>query len=196
MLNGNLHQPNVYAGKEYEYLGKEKVQLKEVAQAIANGKIVGWFQGKSESGNRALGNRSILADPRNPDIKNIINSTIKLREDFRPFAPAVLEEHYQEYFDTNSPSPYMSRICKVKTDKVPGITHIDNTARIQTVNKQFNEKFYNIINEFYKITGIPMLLNTSFNCQEPIVETPEQAIKTFNKTALDVLVINDCVVKK
>src|SRR6056300_1477268 len=195
-LNNNIHKSKTFAGKEYEYNEGEEVNYKEVAQAIADGKIVGWFQGKSESGNRALGNRSILADPRNPNIKDIINSTIKMREDFRPFAPAVLEELYKEYFDTRLPSPYMSRICKVKSDKVPGITHIDNTARIQTVNKNFNEKFYNIINEFYKITGIPMLLNTSFNCQEPIVETPEQAIRTFKRTALDILVINDKILKK
>ena len=146
-LNNNLHKSNTFAGTNYEYDG-EKVNYKEIAQSIADGKIVGWFQGKSESGNRALGNRSILADPRNPDIKNIINHTIKMREDFRPFAPAVLEEYYKDYFDTNSPSPYMSRICKVKSDKVPGITHVDGTARIQTVNKDFNEKFYNIIKEF------------------------------------------------
>jgi carbamoyltransferase len=195
-LNNNIHVAETFAGKEYDYVGEERVNYKEVAQAIADGKIVGWFQGKSESGNRALGNRSILADPRNPDIKNIINSTIKMREDFRPFAPAVLEEHYKEYFDTNSPSPYMSRICKVKSDKVPGITHIDNTARIQTVNQKFNGKFYNLINEFYKITGVPMLLNTSFNCQEPIVETPEHAIRTFKKTALNILVINDWIIRK
>src|SRR5210317_19997 len=196
ILNNNIHKSETFAGKEYEYNEGEQVNYKEVAQAIADGKIVGWFQGKSESGNRALGNRSILADPRNPDIKDIINHTIKMREDFRPFAPAVLEEHYKEYFDTRLPSPYMSRICKVKSDKVPGITHVDGTARIQTVNKEFNEKFYNIINEFYKITGIPMLLNTSFNCQEPIVETPEQAIKTFKRTALDLLVVNDFIIRK
>ena len=195
-LNNKIHKSETFAGIEYDYVGKEKANYKEIAQAIADGAIVGWFQGKSESGNRALGNRSILADPRNSNIKDIINSTIKMREDFRPFAPAVLEEHYKEYFDTISPSPYMSRICQVKTDKVPGITHIDNTARIQTVNKQFNEKFYNIINEFYKITGIPMLLNTSFNCQEPIVETPEQAIKTFNRTKLSLLVVNDWIIRK
>ena len=195
-LNNNKHIAETFAGNEYDYTGDKRVNYKEVAQAIADGKIVGWFQGKSESGNRALGNRSILADPRNPDIKNIINHTIKMREDFRPFAPVVLEEHYKEYFDTNQPSPFMSRICKVKSDKVPGITHVDGTARIQTVNKEFNEKFYNIINEFYKITGIPMLLNTSFNCQEPIVETPQQAIRTFRKTSLDILVINDRVVYK
>ena len=119
-----------------------------------------------------------------------------MREDFRPFAPAVLEEHYKEYFDTRLPSPYMSRICKVKSDKVPGITHVDGTARIQTVNKTDNEKFYNIINEFYKITGIPMLLNTSFNCREPIVETPQHALRTFKRTALDLLVIGDQIVRK
>ena len=195
-LNNNIHIAETFAGNEYDYTGDKRVNYKEVAQAIADGKIVGWFQGKSESGNRALGNRSILADPRNPNIKDIINHTIKMREDFRPFAPAVLEEHYKEYFDTSLPSPYMSRICKVKTNKVPGITHKDNTARIQTVNKNFNEKFYNIINEFYKITGIPMLLNTSFNCQEPIVETPEQAIRTFKRTALDMLVIGERILKK
>jgi len=196
MLNNNVHKSEAFAGRDYKYFKGEKMNYKEIAQSIANGKIIGWFQGKSESGNRALGNRSILADPRNPDIKNIINRTIKKREDFRPFAPAVLEEYYKEYFDTKIPSPHMSRICKVKTDKVPGVTHVDNTARIQTVNKNFNEKFYNLIHEFYKITGVPMLLNTSFNCQEPIVETPEQAIDTFNKTALDMLVIEDRVLKK
>ncbi len=195
-INNNIHKTETFAGNEYNFEGDERVNYKVIAQSIADGKIVGWYQGKSESGNRALGNRSILADPRNPNIKDIINSTIKKREDFRPFAPAVLEEHYKEYFDTNSPSPYMSRICKVKTDKVPGITHVDGTARIQTVNKEFNEKFYNIINEFYKITGIPMLLNTSFNCQEPIVETPQQAMRTFKRTSLDLLIINDWIVRK
>ena len=196
VLNNNKHISETFAGKEYEYTGDEKVNYRDIAQSIADGKIVGWFQGKSESGNRALGNRSILADPRNPDIKDIINHTIKDREDFRPFAPAVLEEHYKEYFDTNSPSPYMSRICKVKSDKVPGITHADNTARIQTVNRKFNGKFYNLINEFYKITGVPMLLNTSFNCHEPIVETPENALRTFTRTKLDLLVINDWIIRK
>jgi carbamoyltransferase len=196
ILNNNIHIPDVYAGKEYNYTGNTKVDLKEVAQAIADGKIVGWFQGKSESGNRALGNRSILADPRNPNIKNIINSKIKLREDFRPFAPSVLEEHYKEYFDTNQPSPYMSRIMPVKSDAIPGVTHVDGTARIQTVTREFNERYYDLINEFYKITGVPMLLNTSFNCQEPIVETPENAITTFNKCGLDILVIGDYIVRK
>ena len=107
-----------------------------------------------------------------------------------------MEEHYQEYFDTNQPSPYMSRIMPVKSDKIPGVTHVDNTARIQTVNKEFNHKFYKLIEAFYNITGIPMLLNTSFNCQEPMVETPEDALRTFDTTELDMLVINDWIIRK
>jgi len=196
ILNNNIHIPETYAGKEYEYVGEKKLSIRHIAQELANGKIVGWFQGRSESGNRALGNRSILADPRNPNIKDIINKTIKKREDFRPFAPAVLEHHYQAYFDTNQPSPYMSRIVPVKCNNIPGVTHVDGTARIQTVNRKQNEKFFNLIREFYQCTGVPMLLNTSFNCQEPIVETPEQAINTFNKTELDILVINDYMLCK
>jgi carbamoyltransferase len=194
--NNNIHIPNVYAGKEYNYVGDEKVNITEVAQAIADGKIVGWFQGKSESGNRALGNRSILADPRNTNIKDIINSKIKLREDFRPFAPSVLVEHYKEYFDTTQPSPYMSRIMPVTSDAIPGVTHVDGTARIQTVQREFNPRYYDLINAFYALTGVPMLLNTSFNCQEPIVETPEDAIATFNKCGLDILVIGDYIIRK
>ncbi len=195
-INNIVHKSKTFSGQEYDFPGFIFADYEKIAKEIANGKIVGWFQDKSESGNRALGNRSILADPRRKDIKDVINKTIKMREDFRPFAPAVLEDHYKDYFDTNSPSPYMSRICKVKSDKVPGITHVDGTARIQTVNRKFNQKFYDIINAFYKETGVPMLLNTSFNCQEPIVETPAQALDTFKKTALDILVINDKVIYK
>lgn len=207
VINNNIHIPDVYSGKKYildeailQGLDYETRPMEEiysiVAREIAKGKIVGWFQDRSESGNRALGNRSILADPRNPDIKEIINSKVKLREDFRPFAPSVLEEHYTEYFDTNQPSPYMSRIMPVTSDAIPGVTHVDGTARIQTVNKDFNYKYYSLINEFYKLTGIPMLLNTSFNCQEPIVETPKNAVDTFKKCGLDILVIENYIVKK
>ena len=119
-----------------------------------------------------------------------------MREDFRPFAPVVLEDRYKEYFDTNSPSPYMSRICKVKSNKIPGVTHIDNTARIQTVNKEQNNKLYELVREFDVITGIPMLLNTSFNRHEPIVETPQDALRTFKRTGLDMLIINDWIIRK
>lgn len=207
ILNNKIEIPDVFSGKEYDldisnFSGVKFTEkpfyevAKEIAEEIANGKIVGWYQGKSESGNRALGNRSILADPRNPNIKNLINSNIKLREDFRPFAPSVLEEHYQDYFETNQPSPYMSRIVPVKSNLIPGVTHVDGTARIQTVNRQFNQKFYDLINEFYIITGIPMLLNTSFNCREPIVETPKDAITTFLNSGLDILVINNFIIHK
>ena len=207
VLNSNIHKPTVYAGKEHtidesifeglEYTVKHMDEVyPEVAKAIAKGSIVGWYQGKSESGNRALGNRSILADPRNPDIKDIINSKIKLREDFRPFAPSVLEEHYTEYFDTNQSSPYMSRIMSVTSDAIPGVTHVDGTARIQTVTEEFNSKYYKLIKEFGKLTGVPMLLNTSFNCQEPIVETPEDAVATFKKCGLDMLVVGEYIVRK
>ena len=207
ILNGNVHVPSVYAGKEYtvdpsifegldyQQQSMDKIYTK-VATAISNGAIVGWFQGKSESGNRALGNRSILADPRNPNIKDIINSKIKLREDFRPFAPSVLHEHYTEYFDTNQSSPFMSRIMPVRSDAIPGVTHVDGTARIQTVQREFNTRYYDLINAFYALTGVPMLLNTSFNCQEPIVETPADAVATFKKCGLDILVIGDYVVCK
>jgi carbamoyltransferase len=207
VLNNHKHYSNVFSGKDHKVdpkifegsnykLSNIEEICKEVALAISQGKIVGWYQDKSESGNRALGNRSILADPRDKNIKDKINRTIKKREDFRPFAPSVLEGYYREYFDTIDPSPYMSRICKVKSDKIPGVTHVDNTARIQTVNKDFNKKFYKVIEEFFKITNIPMLLNTSFNCKEPIVETPTDAFKTFNETKLDILVINDYIIFK
>ena len=207
MINKNIHLPSVYAGKEWivddaMFEGFDATEMSmdqifiDVADAISKGSIVGWYQGKSESGNRALGNRSILADPRNPNIKNIINSTIKRREDFRPFAPSVLEDFYQDYFDTNQPSPYMSRIMPVTSDAIPGVTHVDGTARIQTVTREMNETYYNLILEFYNITGIPMLLNTSFNCQSPVVETPVEAFNTFCNTELDILVINNWIIKK
>jgi len=207
VINNNVHDTSVYAGTDWELdialleefdWSKNTFEeiAKQTAQAIADGKTVGWFQGKSESGNRALGNRSILADPRDPDIKDKINHTIKKREDFRPFAPAVLEESYEKYFDTNQPSPFMSRIVPVISHKVPGVSHIDGTARIQTVNKNNNRKFYDLIVEFYNITGIPMILNTSFNCQEPIVETPQEAIETFSNTDIDLLVVNNYIIRK
>jgi carbamoyltransferase len=210
VINNNVHIPKVYAGVEHEvkeeiFVGMKYKRMRWddlyefVADSIANGAIVGWYQGRSESGNRALGNRSILADPRNPHIKQIINEKVKLREDFRPFAPSVLIEDYMDWFDTNQPSPYMSRIMPVREEKreiIPGVTHVDGTARIQTVDKSFNEKYWNLINEFKKCTGVPMVLNTSFNCQEPIVETPEEALATFKRVGLDILVIENYVVVK
>ena len=199
MLNCRIHIPSKYSGKEYEFVGDKKVNLEALAWELQAGKIVGWFQGKSESGHRALGNRSILASPCNPNIKDIINKTIKMREDFRPFAPVVLQDHAHLYFDITQPSPYMSRIVKAKEsakESIPGVIHIDGTSRIQTVNEQENPKLYKLLQQVYQATGHPILLNTSFNCREPIVETPEQAINTFNKTALDILVINEYYMSK
>ena len=199
MLNYRIHFPSKYSGKEYEFVGDKKVNLETLAWELQAGKIVGWFQGKSESGHRALGNRSILASPCNPNIKDIINKTIKHREDFRPFAPVILQDHAHWYFDITQPSPYMSRIVKAKDsakESIPGVIHVDGTSRVQTVNEQENPKLYKLLQQVYQATGHPILLNTSFNCREPIVETPEQAINTFNKTALDILVINEYYMSK
>jgi Predicted carbamoyl transferase, NodU family len=178
-----------------------KNKFAKAAQAIANDKIVGWFQGGSECGPRALGNRSILANPRNPDMKDILNSRVKFRESFRPFAPSVLYEYQQEYFDLDVPSPYMLIIADVIEEKkadIPSVVHVDGTARLQTVLEELNPTFYQLIKAFYQKTGVPVLLNTSFNInKEPIVETPQDAIRCFLNSDFDELYIEDmCIEKK
>ncbi len=162
------------------------------AKLLADEKIIGWFQGKSEYGPRALGNRSILCSPIPPGMKDRLNMQVKHRESFRPFAPACLQEAVSEYFELDCPSPFMLLIAKVKKDNIPAVTHVDGTARVQTVNADQNPKFYSLIREFQKLTGVPVVLNTSFNDSgEPIVETPEDAIKTFKATDLDALIIGN-----
>lgn len=162
------------------------------AKLLAEEKIVGWFQGKSEYGPRALGSRSILCSPIPKGMKDKLNAQVKHRESFRPFAPICLEEFANEYFDLDCPSPFMLLIAKVKKNNVPAITHIDNTARVQTINPNQNPKIYSLITEFKKLTGVPVILNTSFNDNgEPIVETPEDAVKAFKATNLDALIIGD-----
>ncbi len=174
----------------------------EVARLISEGKLVGWFQGNMEFSHRALGNRSILADPRNSEMKNKVNKAIKFRESFRPFAPAVLEEESHKIFDMkkNDKIYFMEKAVKVRRSwikKIPAVTHVDNTARVQTVDKSVNPIFYDLILEFNKITKIPILLNTSFNLNgEPIVCTPKDAIRTFFSCGLDVLVLGNFVIKK
>jgi carbamoyltransferase len=166
---------------------------------ITNGKVIGWFQGKMEFGPRALGNRSILADPRNPNMKDIINQKIKRRENFRPFAPSVLEEFQKDWFDGNYQNLYMSSVINVKEDKknkIPAVIHEDGTSRVQTVSKILNEKFYLLISKFNDLTGVPLLLNTSFNENEPIVCSPEEAIKCLLRTNLDGLFIENLFIKK
>ena len=151
-----------------------------------------------ELGPRTLGNRSILADPRDEKMKNIVNEKIKHRELFRPFAPSVLEEHASEYFELDTSSPYMSLVAKVKKpESIPAVTHIDGTARIQTVSRNVNPLFYNLINEFFKITDVPVLLNTSMNVKgEPIVNTPEEAFNMILKTDLDYLVMGNYIISR
>ena len=152
-----------------------------------------------EWGQRALGNRSILADARNPEIKNIINSKIKRIESFRPFAPSVLEKYAKEWFDITDEIPFMSEVFPVLNQKkkiLPGVTHIDGTARLQTVSKENNEKYYLLIDEFFKQTGVPIILNTSFNENEPIVNTPEEAINCFERTEMDALIIENWIISR
>jgi carbamoyltransferase len=164
------------------------------AKLISEGKIIAWYQGGCEIGPRALGNRSILADPRCASMKDIINFKVKCREGFRPFAPAVLAEYAQEYFDLQVSSPYMLLVPLVKPSKkiiIPAVTHVDGSARVQTVHKEISPNFYRLIENFYVLTGIPLLLNTSFNGNnEPIVETPEDAIKCFLSNNIDFLFLN------
>ncbi len=179
--------------KDYKEIEKISASL------IARGKILGWFQGKMEFGPRALGNRSILADPRRPEMKDLINSKVKYRESFRPFAPSILEEDTGIYFENTYPSPFMLLVYKVKEDKretIPAVTHVDNTGRLQTVSKKVNPIYWNLINEFKKLTGISVILNTSFNIKgEPIVCTPQDAINTFLKTGIDYLAIGNFLTK-
>jgi carbamoyltransferase len=176
--------------------------IKLAAAEIARGHIIGWFQGRMEFGPRALGNRSILADPRDPYMKDRLNARIKHREGFRPFAPAVIEEEAENYFDMGSlkNSPYMLFVVPVKYSKrgeIPAVTHVDGTARVQTVNRKSNLRFWKLLKEFKRITGLPVILNTSFNVMnEPIVCTPEDALRCFLSTDIDWLAIGDYLVKK
>jgi carbamoyltransferase len=183
----------------YKELSWEKWdEYSEIARLIKEGYIIGWFQGKSEFGPRALGNRSILADPRSSEMKDKLNLKVKHRESFRPFAPAVLDEYRSEYFHLNHSCPYMLEVHQVKKpNDIPAVTHVDNTARIQTVSSTKNQKFYNLISAFYELTDVPVLLNTSFNIAgQPIVETPDDALDCFVNTEIDYLVIGDYLVSK
>ena len=182
---------------KYKYLEKNEL-LKQTAKLISEKNIVGWYQGKMEWGPRALGNRSILADPRESNMKDILNEKIKHRESFRPFAPSILEEYATEYFEINTNSPYMLLVAPVKKpETIPAVTHIDGTGRLQTVSKNTNSLYYDLIEEFYKITGVPVIINTSMNVMgEPIVNTPENAFKMLTTTEMDILVLGNYLVSK
>jgi carbamoyltransferase len=208
-LKHNYFGPSYTSAEIKNDLIKYKVKFKhesdiakKISGELANGKIVGWFQNKMEFGQRALGNRSILADPRRADAKNRVNNAVKYRENFRPFAPAVIDKYACEYFvmAKGEKVPFMEKVVMVKKNKrkiIPAVVHKDFSARVQTVDSQTNKIFYNLINEFYNKTGVPVLLNTSFNLNgEPIVCSPTDAIRTFYSCGLDILVIGSYIIYK
>jgi carbamoyltransferase len=184
---------SVLIDSDISYQKLDRISLiKFTANQISSGKIIGWFQGKMEWGPRALGNRSILAHPGLPTTKETLNARIKQRESFRPFAPAVLEEFQPDIFDQTHPSPFMLHVYKIKPawrERLIAVSHVDNSGRLQSVSRKQNPLFYELILEFYKTTGIPVLLNTSFNENEPIVCSPSEAVSCFQRTKMDVLAI-------
>jgi carbamoyltransferase len=179
--------------------GDEAALVARVSAAIAQGAVVGWFQGRMEWGPRALGNRSILGDPRRADMKEILNSKIKRRESFRPFAPSILREAVAEWFETDADVPFMSEVFQVREARraaIPAVTHVDGSGRLQTVAREQNPRFHRLIAAFHASTGVPMVLNTSFNENEPIVCTPAQALDCFLRTRMDLLVLGDWMVSR
>jgi carbamoyltransferase len=178
--------------------GSEEL-CRRVADAVAAGRVVGWFQGRMEWGPRALGNRSIVCDPRRADMKQILNDKIKRRESFRPFAPSILRSDVGEWFETDDDVPYMSKVFTIRPEKrsqIPAVTHVDGTGRLQTVDASDNPLYHELITAYRDVTGVPMVLNTSFNENEPIVCKPEEALDCFLRTNMDVLVVNEFVVER
>jgi carbamoyltransferase len=185
-------------GMTSTHMGDEEL-FPYVAARIADGEVVGWFQGRMEFGPRALGQRSIVADPRRDDMKDILNARIKHREPFRPFAPSVLADRVGEWFDQDYPSPFMVLVYKTRVEKreqIPAVNHVDDTGRVQSVEPNVLPRYWRLISEFDKLTGVPILLNTSFNENEPIVMTPAQALETFQKTRMDMLVLGNHVLRR
>ena len=185
-------------GFQIEELGEDTL-MQRTAAVIADGKILGWFQGRAEWGPRALGNRSIVADPRRPEMKEVLNQRIKHREIFRPFAPSILAESAGEWFEKSYPSPFMTLAYSVrpeKREKIPAPTHVDGTGRLQTVTHDANPRYWKLIKAFEQLTGVPVVLNTSFNDNEPIVCRPEEALDCFQRTQMDALVLGDFLITR
>jgi len=190
------------------YLQSRNIQYKKlndeelydyVANRLVNAGVIGWFSGRSEFGPRALGGRSILADPRRTDAKDLLNAKIKRRESFRPFAPSILKEYVDEYFTVNDVVPFMEKVFPIKEDKkalIPAVTHADGTGRLQSVDASVSPRYYALIEQFRKKTGIPVLLNTSFNENEPIVNSPAEALDCFLRTQMDMLVMENIIVER
>jgi carbamoyltransferase len=186
-------------GASYEWIEDEAELCRRTAERIAAGDVVGWFQGRSEWGPRALGNRSIVVDPRRTDMKAILNERIKRRENFRPFAPSILEERSGEYFEESYPVPYMLQVYKIRPqmrEKIPAVTHVDGTGRLQTVSREGNPLYHRLIAEFGEQTGVPVILNTSFNENEPVVNKPEEALDCYERTKMDMLVVGKALLRK
>ena len=182
-----------------EWIEEERMLLQRSARAVAEGKVVGWFQGRMEWGPRALGNRSIVCDPRRADMKDILNFKIKRRESFRPFAPSILREKVAEWFELDDDVPFMMKVFPIREEqraRIPAVTHVDGSGRLQTVNERSNPRYYRLIQVFEAITGVPMVLNTSFNENEPVVCRPSEALDCFLRTKMDVLVVGDCFVAR
>jgi carbamoyltransferase len=187
------------SGCTIEEICDEPELCRRTADAVADGKVVGWFQGRMEWGPRALGNRSIVCDPRRADMKAILNAKIKRRESFRPFAPSVLEEAVGEWFEEDDCVPFMMQVFQIREEKraqIPAVTHVDGSGRLQTVYRRTNPRYYHLIEAFRDPTGVPMVLNTSFNENEPVVCQPEEALDCFLRTRMDVLVIGDIAVSR
>jgi carbamoyltransferase len=185
-------------GLEFETYSDRDL-TKRAARDIADGLVVGWFQGRMEFGPRALGNRSIVVDPRRAEMKEILNQRIKKREPFRPFAPSILVEFTDEYFEQSHPAPTMLMVYQIRPQHrhwIPAVTHVDGSGRLQTVTRELNSRYYQLISDFHALTGVPVVLNTSFNENEPVVCTPRQAIDCFLKTRMDVLYLGNVAVRR
>jgi len=203
--NTGSHFSNEYIKAECERLDLSYRELPdaqlypEIVQYLTNGGVVGWFNGRAEFGPRALGGRSIIADPRRNDAKEILNLKIKRRESFRPFAPSILKEKVSEWFELDEPVPFMEKVFPIKPEKhnlIPAVTHVDGTGRLQTVTKDVSPRYYALIAEFERQTGVPILLNTSFNENEPIVNAPIEAINCYLRTNMDMLVMENVIISR
>ena len=186
-------------GLNYIKCSSDNETIEHTSNMLMNGAVIGWFQGRTEFGPRALGNRSVLVHPGRLDAKDLINGKIKRRESFRPFAPSILREHVSEYFEQDGDAYFMEKVFKIKTEKraqLPAVTHIDGTGRLQTVHKDISPKYYMLIDKFREKTGLPILLNTSFNENEPIVNHPDEAIDCFLRTEMDAVVLENIVIKR
>jgi carbamoyltransferase len=184
------------AGCALEKISDEATLCRRAAAAIADGRVVGWFQGRMEWGPRALGNRSILCDPRRADMKALLNAKIKRRESFRPFAPSVLEEAVSDWFEEDDAVPFMMQVFQIREEKrplIPAVTHVDGSGRLQTVSRHTNPRYHKLIKAYHDLTGVPMVLNTSFNENEPVVCEPKEALDCFLRTRMDVLVIGETI---